>query len=84
MTNEKKNQGKVFIGKVVSAKMKQTVVAVVERTKMHPKYHKQYKISTKFKVHDEKGEAKAGDTIEFIECRPISKDKKWRLVRVIK
>jgi len=84
MTTQPKNQDRSFIGKVVSDKMKKTIVVVVERKKVHPKYNKQYILSTKFKVHDENDLAKVGNEVEFVECRPISKDKKWRLVKVIK
>lgn len=67
-------------GVVVSAKMQKTIVVKVERMKQHPVYLKRFVQSTKFKVHDEHGVAKVGDTVLFEECRPISKDKRWRLV----
>lgn len=67
-------------GTVVSAKMQKTIVVRVERTKVHPVYRKRYKQSRKYKVHDETGAAKVGDTVVFEECRPLSKDKRWRLV----
>jgi len=51
---------------------------------VHPKYQKRYIVSKKFKVHDAKNEAKIGQTVEFVECRPLSKDKRWRLVKIIK
>ena len=76
---EQKKIVKKFKGTVVSTKMAKTAVVVVDAFKMHPKYKKRYKVSKKYKVHDEKGSAKAGDTVEFVECRPLSKDKKWRL-----
>lgn len=72
-----------FQGKVISDKMDKTIVVEVERIKKHPKYHKRYFVSKKFKVHDEKNEAKIGDKVIFEECRPISKEKRWRLVKVL-
>ncbi|MDO8499943.1 MAG: 30S ribosomal protein S17 [bacterium] len=72
-----------FIGEVTSAASSQTVVAKVGTLKTNAKYHKQYKVSRKYHIHDAKGLAKVGDRIRFIECRPISKTKKWRLVEVI-
>jgi len=73
-----------FEGVVTSDKMDKTVVAVVERLKMHPIYKKQYKVSRKYKIHDEKNEAKVGNLIRFEECRPFSKDKRWRLIEIVK
>ena len=71
---------KKFTGVVVSDKMAKTIVVKVEAVKIHPKYHKRYVISRKYKVHDEKDTYKTGDTVTFIGCRPFSKDKKWRVV----
>jgi len=82
MTNTKKQ--KIFIGQVVSDKMQKTIVVMVDSQKVHPKYGKRYWTRKKFKVHDEKGQAKVGDEVEFVACRPLSKEKKWRLVRIIK
>ena len=73
-----------FEGVVTSDKMDTTVVVVVERLKMHPIYKKQYKVSQKYKIHDEKNEAKVGNLIRFEECRPFSKDKRWRLIEIVK
>ncbi|HOY11294.1 MAG TPA: 30S ribosomal protein S17 [Candidatus Paceibacterota bacterium] len=73
------NKKRVLTGRVVSVKMAKTVVVLVERTKIHPKYQKRYKTSKKYKVHDEKGLYKVGDKVSFVECRPLSKDKKWRV-----
>ncbi len=67
-------------GKVVSDKMEKTVVVEVERVKEHPRYKKRYKVHKKYKAHDEKGEIKEGDTVIIEETRPISKDKKWRVI----
>ena len=77
---EQKKVVKKFRGTVVSTKMAKTAVVVVDGFKMHPKYKKHYKVSKRYKVHDEAGSAKAGDVVEFVECRPLSKDKKWRLI----
>lgn len=73
-----------FQGVVVSDKMDKTIVVKVERIKKHPKYKKRYKVWRKFKVHDENNEAKIGDKVIFEECRPLSKEKRWRLVKIIK
>jgi small subunit ribosomal protein S17 len=70
-------------GVVVSDKMQKTVVVAVTRLKLHPKYKKQYKLTTKYKVHDEKGEFHIGDKVIIAECRPLSKDKRWRVVSKI-
>jgi len=71
-------------GIVVSNKMQKTIVVSVERVKKHSKYKKRYKIHKKYKVHDEKEEYKTGDKVIIEECRPISKDKRWRIVKGIK
>ena len=67
-------------GIVISDKMQNTVVVKVERIKKHPKYKKRYTVSKKYKAHDEKEEYKIGDRIIIEECRPLSKDKRWRIV----
>jgi small subunit ribosomal protein S17 len=69
-----------FTGTVVSDKMTKTVVVKVERTILHPKYNKRFKRSTKMKAHDEKGEYHVGDAVIIEECRPLSRDKRWRVV----
>jgi small subunit ribosomal protein S17 len=69
-----------FKGVVVSDKMDKTIVVKVERVKIHPKYKKRYKVSKKYKVHDENNKYKEGDQVIFRQCRPISKDKKWRVI----
>lgn len=71
---------KVFSGTVVSAKMAKTIVVNVDRVKKNEKYLKQYTVSKKYKVHDPKGQYKEGALVKFESCRPISKDKKWRVV----
>ena len=80
----KKRKKRRFKGIVVSNKMEKTIVVKVERTKMHPKYKKIYKVHKKYKVHDPKNQAKIGDKVVFEECRPISKDKKWKLLTIEK
>jgi len=74
---------KQITGTVVSNKMQKTVVVKVERIKEHPKYKKRYKVHKKYKAHDEKGEYKVGDKVVIEECRPMSKEKRWRVVRKI-
>lgn len=74
---------KRLIGEVISNKMKKTVVVEVERIKEHPKYKRRYKVHKKYKADDEKGEYKVGDKVLIEECRPISKDKKWRVIKKI-
>jgi small subunit ribosomal protein S17 len=74
---------KVVVGKVVSAKMQKSISVLVERKKRHPKYGRVVTLSTKFMAHDEAGEAKEGDVVEIMETRPLSKLKRWRLVRVV-
>jgi small subunit ribosomal protein S17 len=76
---EKKTQ-RVFRGVVVSDKMQKTIVVKVERLIMHPKYKKRYHVSRRYKVHDEKNEYHIGDSVAFCETRPLSKDKRWRVM----
>ena len=70
-------------GRVVSDKMDKTIVVVSETRVPHPVYGKIVRKSVKFKAHDEKNEAKTGDTVRIAESRPLSRDKRWRLVDVI-
>ncbi len=72
-----------LIGTIVSDKSQKTVVVKVERIKEHPKYKKRYKVFKKYKAHNEKGDYKVGDKVVIEECRPISKDKKWRLIKKV-
>jgi small subunit ribosomal protein S17 len=74
---------KVYSGKVVSDKMDKTVVVAVTRTFQHPLYKKTVRKITKFKAHDESNACKAGDTVQIIECRPVSKDKRWEVIKVM-
>jgi small subunit ribosomal protein S17 len=71
---------KVMTGKVVSDAMKKTVVVTIERLVKHETYGKYVRRRSRFKVHDEKDECKVGDVIRFMETRPLSKDKRWRLL----
>jgi small subunit ribosomal protein S17 len=71
------------VGNVVSAKMQKTIVVQVDRRFRHPIYKKVVTSSSKFYAHDEKNEARAGDTVRIVETRPLSKTKRWRLVEVI-
>lgn len=80
MTMQKNTKKRELVGTVVSDKMQKTIVVKVDRTKTHSKYGKQYVSSTRFKVHDEKNEYKVGDVVSFVECRPYSKDKCWRVI----
>ncbi|MBU0546949.1 MAG: 30S ribosomal protein S17 [Patescibacteria group bacterium] len=70
-------------GIVVSDKMAKTVVVEIERIKKDPKYHKRYKVHKKYKAHDDKEECKIDDQVIIEECRPISKDKTWRVIKKI-
>lgn len=69
-----------FTGVVVSDKMDKTIVVRVDRTLVHSKYGKRYVRSEKYKVHDEANAHKVGETVSFVECRPLSRDKRWRVV----
>ncbi len=82
MTQER-NERKVRIGTVVSDKMEKTVVVAVERKVPHGLYQKAMKQTTKFKAHDENNECRTGDTVKIMETRPLSKDKRWRVVEII-
>ncbi|MHC4515261.1 MAG: 30S ribosomal protein S17 [Planctomycetota bacterium] len=74
---------KVQVGKVTSAKMDKSITVVVERKVRHPVYEKYVRRQTKLHAHDEKNEAKVGDTVEVMAARPISKLKRWRLVKIV-
>ncbi len=83
MEEANKTGKKVFQGKVVSDKMEKTITVLIERRTLHPIYQKYVTRSKKMKAHDEKNEAKTGDTVRIIECRPISKDKTWNLLEIV-
>lgn len=73
-----------LIGTVVSAKMQKTIVVAVDKLKLQEKYRKQYKLTKKYKAHDEKGEYKAGDRVVIQETKPMSKEKRWKVVGKVK
>ena len=75
------NKGKFLKGVVVSDKMDKTVVVSVSRFVKHPLYGKFYKVSKKYKAHDEENKYKIGDKVEIVETRPISKDKRFRVIK---
>ena len=77
-----RNNRKVRTGRVVSDKMDKTAVIAVETFISHPLYGKKMKKTTKFKAHDENNECGIGDTVKIMETRPLSKDKRWRLVEI--
>ena len=70
-------------GRVASDKMDKTIVVVTDTRVPHPTYGKIVRKSTRFKAHDEKNEAKIGDIVRIMECRPLSRDKRWRLVEIV-
>ena len=74
---------KARIGTVVSDKMDKTIVVAIETNVQHKLYHKIIKRTYKLKAHDEQNQAGIGDTVKVMECRPLSKDKRWRLVEII-
>ncbi len=78
-----RNVRKQFVGVVVSDKADKTIAVLVDRYKKHRLYGKRVKVSKKFAVHDEDNEAKVGDKVLFQECRPISKTKSFRLVKIL-
>ncbi|MDP3791072.1 MAG: 30S ribosomal protein S17 [Candidatus Omnitrophota bacterium] len=79
-----RNRRKTRIGTVKSNKMNKTITVVVDKVSHHAVYDRLMRSKTTFKAHDEKNEAKVGDTVKIEETRPISKTKRWRLVEVIK
>ena len=83
MTENTRAFRKTRIGQVVSDKMDKTIVVAIEDSVQHPLYKKTMKRTYKLKAHDENNEAGAGDTVKVMECRPLSKDKRWRLVEIL-
>ena len=83
MTENTRAFRKTRIGTVVSDKMDKTIVVAIEDSVRHPLYKKTLKRTYKLKAHDENNECGIGDTVEVMETRPLSKDKRWRLVRII-
>jgi len=83
MDNEAKKEKQVLQGIVVSDKMEKTIVVEIMMRKLHPLYKKYLTRSKKVKAHDEKNEAKTGDTVRVVETRPLSRDKRWRLAEIV-
>lgn len=79
-----RNNRRTLSGVVVSDKMQKTIRVMVMREFNHPKYEKRVRRNTTYVAHDEKGEAKMGDTVEIMETRKLSKTKNWRLVKILK
>jgi small subunit ribosomal protein S17 len=85
MENQKKQRmQKVNVGEVVSHKMDKTAIVSVENVSHHPMYHKTVRKVIKFKAHDENNEAGVGDIVRVILVRPLSKEKRWKIVEIIK
>ena len=80
---EERNLRKTRVGKVVSDKMDKTIVVAIEDHVKHPLYKKIVKRTYKLKAHDEENTCREGDTVKVMETRPLSKDKRWRLVEVV-
>ena len=80
---EKRGMRKTRVGRVVSDKMQKTIVVSIERRVAHPVYGKMITRSKNIKAHDEENSAKAGDLVRIAETRPLSKDKRWRLVEIV-
>ena len=80
---EERNLRKTRVGKVISDKMDKTIVVAVENNVKHPLYGKIVKRTYKLKAHDENNECKIGDRVKVMETRPLSKDKRWRLVSIV-
>ncbi len=83
MADTNRNLRKIRIGKVVSDRMEKTIVVACEDRVKHPLYGKIIKKTYKLKAHDENNDCKIGDTVKVMETRPLSKDKRWRLVEII-
>ena len=82
-SREARNARKMRTGTVVSDKMQKTVVVAIERRVPHPVYGKMVTRTKRVKAHDEENSAKAGDTVRIMETRPLSKDKRWRVVEIV-
>lgn len=83
MSSEERGARKVKIGKVVSDKMDKTIVVAIENRVAHPLYGKIVKRTYKLKAHDENNECKIGDKVKVMETRPLSKDKRWRVLEIV-
>jgi small subunit ribosomal protein S17 len=82
-TSETRKRRKTRMGIVVSDKMQKTVVVAIERRVAHPQYGKMVTHTKRLKAHDEENSAKTGDTVRIMETRPLSKDKRWRVVEIL-
>jgi len=80
---EERNLRKTMVGTVVSDKMDKTIVVAIETRVKHPIYKKTVKRTYKLKAHDEENSCKVGDIVKVMETRPLSKDKRWRLVEIV-
>lgn len=80
---EPRNRRRKQVGRVISDKMEKTITVQVERLVRHRRYEKFVRLRTRLHAHDEQREAKIGDTVEIMETRPLSKIKRWRLIRVL-
>lgn len=83
MVEQVRNMRKIRQGKVVSDKMEKTIVVAVEDRVRHPLYNRTIRKTTKFKAHDEENSCRIGDTVRIMETRPLSKDKRWRLIEIL-
>ncbi len=83
MSEERTSSRKTRVGKVVSDKMDKTIVVIVEDRVAHPLYKKIIKQTYRLKAHDENNECRTGDRVKVMETRPLSKDKRWRLVEIV-
>ena len=83
MEEKRISSRKTRVGKVVSDKMDKTIVVAIEDSVQHPLYKKTMKRTYKLKAHDENNECGIGDTVEVMETRPLSKDKRWRVVEIV-
>jgi small subunit ribosomal protein S17 len=83
MAEETKRVQKVLQGRVVSDKMKKTIVVEIQQRKLHRLYKKYLTRSKRVKAHDEKNDCRIGDTVRIVDSRPLSKDKRWRLLEIV-
>jgi small subunit ribosomal protein S17 len=82
-TVDRENRRRIKLGRVASDKMDKTIIVVTETRVPHPVYKKVVRQSSRFKAHDEANDAKTGDLVRIAECRPMSRDKRWRLVEIV-
>lgn len=82
-SNVERNRRRIKLGRVESDKMNKTIVVVTETRVPHPVYKKIVRKSVRFKAHDEQNAAMTGDTVRIMECRPLSRDKRWRLIEIV-